>query len=157
MPGDRRFLLEEIFEGLESSVSILQDRRSQRPDFEIDCETDVQDLLYAVMKPIFPDARPEEYTPKNATDSKRIDFVIPDISTVIEVKYVRDSSHANSLADELKIDIESYHTHENCQRMYCIVWDGNSEIDDVENFENDLTGPRSFDGDEVQVETKVLP
>lgn len=138
--GDRRFLLEEVFEGLESSVSILDDRRGERPDFEIDCETDVQDLLFAIMKPIFPDARPEEYTPKDATDSKRIDFVIPDISTVIEVKYVRDSNHAGNLADELKIDIASYHAHENCQRMYCIVWDGDSEIDDVENFESDLTG-----------------
>lgn len=155
--GDRRFLLEEIFEGFESSISILEGRRGDRPDFEIDCETDVQDLLFAILKPIFPDARPEEYTPQNATDSKRIDCVIPDISTVIEIKYVRDSSHANDVADELRIDIESYHAHEHCQRMYCIVWDADSEIDDVENFESDLTGPRTIDGNEVQVETKVLP
>ncbi|WP_154551138.1 hypothetical protein [Halorhabdus sp. CBA1104] len=155
--GDRRFLLSEIFEGFSNSLSILQDRDGDRPDFELTCETDFQDLLYAIMKPIFPDARPEEYTPKHGTNSKRIDFVIPEISTVIEAKYVRDSSHANKIPEELKVDIESYHAHTDCQRMYGLVWDADSYITDVENFEKDLTGPRTIDGNEFQVEVKVLP
>ncbi|MFC4405429.1 PD-(D/E)XK nuclease domain-containing protein [Haloarchaeobius iranensis] len=155
--GDRRFLLTEIFEGFSNSFSILQDRDEDRPDFEIECETDFQDLLYAIMKPIFPDARPEEYTPKHATKSKRIDFVIPGISTVIEAKYVRDSGHAKEIPDELKVDIESYHAHSDCKQMYCVVWDGDSEIEDVPNFERELTGPRTIDGDEFQVEVLVLP
>lgn len=155
--GDRRFLLEEIFEGFPELVSILKDRGGGRPDFEITCEQDVQDLLYAVMKPIFPDARPEEYTPKHATKSKRIDFVIPEISTVIETKYVRDSSHAGEIPDELKVDIESYHAHTDCQRMYGIVWDGDSLIKDKSTFERELTGPRDIDGNQFQVEVKVLP
>jgi hypothetical protein len=98
--GDRRYLLTEIIEGFPQSVSVLTDRDGNRPDFEITCEQDVQDLLYAVMKPIFPDSRPEEYTKKHATTSKRIDFVIPEISTVIEAKYVRDSSHVGDIPDE---------------------------------------------------------
>lgn len=155
--GDRRFLLAEIFEGLCESAEILQDRDGERPDFNITCEQDMQDLLFAVMKPIFPDARPEEYTPKHGTNSKRIDFVIPEISTVIETKYVRDSSHASKVSDEIKVDIESYHTHTNCQRMYGIIWDGNSYITDKENFERDLTGPRTIDGEEFQVEIKIIP
>lgn len=154
--GDRRFLLMEIFEGISSSASILQNRDGDRPGFEITCETDFQDLLYAIMKPIFPDARPEEYTPKHATSSKRIDFVIPKISTVIEAKYVRDSRHATKIPGELKVDIESYHAHTDCQQMYGVVWDGNSEIEDIENFEKDLTGPRTIGGDTFHVEIIVL-
>ena len=155
--GDRKFLLTEIIEGFAESASILQDRDGGRPNFEITCEQDFQDLFYALIKPIFPDARPEEYTPKHATNSKRIDFVIPEISTVIEAKYVRDSSHANSIADELKVDIGSYHKHTDCNRMIAVVWDGKSYISDRVNFENDLTGPRVIDGVEFQVEVEVVP
>lgn len=155
--GDRRFLLTEIFEGLTESVQILQDRDGDRPDFKITCEQDVQDILYAVMKPIFPDARPEEYTPKHASNSKRIDFVIPEISTVIEVKYVRDSQHSKKIPEELKIDIESYHAHSDCQQMYCLVWDGDSLLTDRSNFEDDMSGPRQIDGERFKVETVVLP
>ncbi|MBC9986593.1 hypothetical protein G3A49_12415 [Haloferax volcanii] len=155
--GDRKFLLSEIIEGFSESVSILNDRDADRPDFGMTCEQDVQDLLYAIMKPIFPDSRPEEYTPKHATTSKRIDFVVPEISTVIEAKYVRNSSHAKDIPDELKIDIESYHKHTDCSRMIAVVWDGDSEITDRSNFEKDLTGPRTIDGTEFQVDVRVIP
>jgi len=155
--GDRRFLLTELFEGLSESINILQDREGSRPDFEVTCEQDVQEFLYSLVKPIFPDARREEYTPKHGGKSKRIDMVIPGISTVIELKYVRDSSHASKISDELRVDIESYHTHTDCQRMYALVWDDNSEITDTSNFESDLGGPREIDGERFEVEVMVLP
>jgi hypothetical protein len=155
--GDRRFLLTEIFEGFAESAFYLQDRDGDRPDFEITCEQDFQDLLYAIMKPIFPDMREEEYTPKYATNSKRIDFVIPEISTVIEAKYVRDSNHATKIPEELMIDIESYHAHTNCQSLYGFVWDGDGEIVDRSNFENELSGTRTIDGNRLQVEIIVIP
>lgn len=155
--GDRQFLLTEIIEGFSESVSILNNRDGDRPDFEIECEQDVQDLLFAIMKPVFPDSRPEEYTPKHANNSKRIDFVIPEISTVIEAKYTRNKSHARKIPDELKIDIESYHKHTECSRMIAVVWDEESYISDKSNFEDDLTGPRTIDGTELEVEVQVIP
>lgn len=114
-------------------------------------------MFYTVLKPIFPDSRPEEYTPKHATTSKRIDFVIPEISTVIEAKYVRDSSHVGEIPDELKVDIESYYEHTECNRMIAVVWDGAGHLTDRPNFEQDLTGPRNIDGAEFQVEVRVIP
>lgn len=155
--SDRRFLLDEIIEGFHESVNILQDRDGDRPDFEITCEQDVQDLFYALVKPIFPDARPEEYTPKHSTTSKRIDFVIPSISTVIEIKYARSSDHARKVPDELKVDIESYHKHTECSRLIAVVWDGDSHITDRSNFEDDLTGQRLIDGQKFQVEVNIIP
>lgn len=155
--GDRRFLLDEIIQGFPQSLSELRDRDADRPDFEMECEQDFQDLFYALLKPIFPDARPEEYTPKHATKSKRIDFVVPNISTVIEAKYIRNQSHANSVSDELKVDIESYHKHTNCKQMYAIVWDEEQYINDKTNFENDLSGPRTIEGTEFQVDVRILP
>lgn len=155
--GDREFLLTEVIEGFPESVSILQDRDGERPDYEITCEQDVQDLLFAVMKPIFPDARDEEYTKKHGNKSKRVDFSIPEISTVIEAKYVRNASHANNISDELKVDVESYHTHPDCDDLIAVIWDGESHITDRSNFKNDLSGSRSFDGTEFEVEVKIIP
>ena len=154
--GDRQFLLTEIIEGFRRSADILTDRKGGRPDFQIEEESDVQDLLFAILKPIFPDARPEEYTPKHGGGSKRIDFVISEISTVIEVKYVRNNRHAKEVGDELKVDIESYFKHTDCTRMAALVWDEDRYIEDKSNFEKDLTGPRQIEGTEFNIETYVV-
>lgn len=154
--GNRLHLLDELVEGIPESATILQDRRDDRPDFEISCEQDFQDLFFALIKPIFPTAISEEPIPQHATKSKKIDFVIPEMSLAIELKYVRDERHAKNLSDELKVDIESYHKHPDCTRMKTIVWDEQRLITDRSNFEGDLTGPRTIDGSDFQVETIVL-
>jgi hypothetical protein len=41
--------------------------------------------------------------------------------------------------------------------MIAVVWDGELEISDRENFERDLTGPRTIDGSEFQVEVRIIP
>lgn len=155
--SDRRFLLREIIAGLSESITFLQDREGERPPYEITCEQDIRDLLYAIIKPIFPDARLEEYTPKHGGRSKRIDLVIPDISTVIETKYVRNRSHAKGIGDELKVDFESYHEHSHCARLIAVVWDQDALLPDQTNFESDLAGSRDKDGSRFQVEMNVLP
>ena len=83
---------------------------------------------------MFSDTRIEEHTRIHAGGAKRIDIVIPKISTVIEVKYVRDSTHAKKLADELRIDFESYHIHPSCKKLIAIVWDSNNLIINKLNF-----------------------
>lgn len=155
--GSRLYLLDELVEGVPESATILQDRRGDRPDFEIACEQDFQDLFFALIKPTFPTALSEEPIPQHATKSKKIDFVIPEISLAIELKYVRNERHSKELSDELKVDIESYPKHPDCTRMKAIVWDEERLISDRSNFEGDLTGPRTIDGSEFQVETIVLP
>ncbi|QGA84004.1 hypothetical protein [Halomicrobium sp. LC1Hm] len=148
--------LRDMLFNIKESALFLQDRREDRPPFEVTCENDIQDLLLAVIKPTFQTARIEEWTPKHATSSKRVDISIPEISSIVETKYVRSSSHSSGIGDELKIDIESYHSHENCSNLFAVVWDENSKIVDESNLESDLTGRRSKSGDEFDVEVKVI-
>lgn len=155
--ADRRFLLPEIIRGFSEAVSILRDRRGDRPGFEITCEQDVQNLFHSLIKPIFPDSRAEEYTRKDAGNSKRIDFVIPEINAGIEIKFIRDEGHARKVADELKVDFESYHKHPDCSQLFAVVWDEEKHIIDRSNFEKDLTGPREIDGTRLNIETRILP
>ncbi|REA05482.1 hypothetical protein DEQ92_04155 [Haloferax sp. Atlit-6N] len=154
--GNERELLRDIIDKIELSVSALQDRSRGRPPFEITCEQDIHDLLYSVLKPVFPESRVEEYTTKHADSTKKIDIVVPEVGTGIEIKYVRDKSHAGEVGDELKIDIESYHVHDDCENMIAVIWDSESYIDDPHNFENDLEGPRTFDGRQFPVEIDII-
>jgi len=152
---DRRYLLTEILETFPNSARYLAGRGNS--PFLLEQEKDVQDLLYAIIKTVFPDARVEEYTRKLAGGAKRIDIVIPYISTVIEVKLVRNKKHANGVADELRIDIESYHVHAYCKTLIAYVWDPNHLIEDQENFISDLRGIR-IKGDSIfKVQVIIKP
>ena len=155
--GDRRFLLQEILEMFPQSVTFLDVRASRRPAFKIEEEQDVRDLLYSIVKCVFPDAKLEEFTLKHAGGTKRIDIVIPSLSIVIEIKFVRDAKHARRVADELKIDFESYHVHPHCKTLIAYVWDVQNLVPDRFNFIKDLRGLRVKGDHRFNVEVVVKP
>jgi hypothetical protein len=120
----------------------LSQRRHGRPTFRIGNKYDVQDLLYGCVRSVFRDARLEEWTPKHGGTSKRIDIVVPSAETVIETKIIRSVAHARTISDELKIDIESYHSHGNCKNLLVLVWDPKAQIKDPAPISDDLSGHR---------------
>ena len=151
---DKVTLILDIFESVSANIAYLQERKHNRPPVKFENEYDLQDLLYIVIKPVFPDAATEEYTPKNAGSSKRIDIAIPSIETVVEAKFVRNKAHASSVGDEIKVDIESYHTHPACKTLCVLVYDPGKHIADPVNLKDDLTGLRVING--KQFETRVV-
>ena len=46
-----------------------------------------------------------------------------DLGSVIELKFVRDRTHAKRIGDELIIDIEHYRVHPQCKTLGCVVYD----------------------------------
>ena len=82
-------------------------------------EYDIQDLIHAQLRPWVSDIRPEEFTPSYAGSATRMDFLLPDHKLVIEIKRVRDKTHASKVSDELIIDIEHYRRHQCCDRLWC--------------------------------------
>jgi len=151
---DKLAVLLDVLGSISSGVSWLSNRAHGRPGYVVENEYDVQDLLYVILKPFFADARMEEFAPKHAGSAKRIDIVIPSVDIVIEVKFVRNESHAASVADEIKVDIESYHVHPNCKTLCVLVYDPQKLIADRYNFATDLSGLRILGGKEF--ETKVV-
>ena len=69
--------------------------------------------------------------------------MIPSIELVIEVKYIRDAAHAKKIADELKVDIESYHSYPKCKNLVGFVFDPLGFIVDPDIIMNELSGPRT--------------
>ncbi len=151
---DKLAVILGVFDSISTGISFLSKRNHGRPPYVVENEYDLQDLLYVILKPFFADARLEEYTPKHAGGAKRIDIVIPSIETVVETKYVRDERHAVSVADEIKVDIESYHVHPSCKTLCVLVYDSRMMIKDPINVAIDLSGLRIIGG--KSFETKVV-
>lgn len=115
--------LEIIFDRFHKVAIQLLNRHNNRDTLKIEDEYDVQDLLHALLHLYFDDIREEEWTPSYAGSSLRMDFLIKDIQTVIEVKKTRNSMTDKKLSEELIIDIEKYKAHPDCKKIYCFVYD----------------------------------
>jgi len=154
---DRRFLLMEILEAFPQSTRSVTARSTGTQPYKLESEFDVRDLLFVIIKSLFPDARMEERTRQHAGNAKQVDIVVPKIDTLIEVKFVRNAAHSKLLADELRIDFESYHVHAHCGRLIAYVWDPHRLVGDRTNFIQDLRGLRLKDDNRFHVDVLVKP
>lgn len=152
---DKVAIILDMFDSISNNINFLLKRKHNRPPFKVENEYDVQDLLFVMVKSVFSDAILEEYTSKNAGSSKKIDIVVPSIKVVIEVKYIRNKSHAKSIADEIKIDIESYYVHPYCETLCILIYDPNKNILDPKVIMNDLSGLRIIQKKRFEIKTLV--
>ena len=151
---DADLLLSHIFNNFSRFVHQLRRKRHNGRDCFISDEYDVQDLLHALLKLHFDDVRVEDWTPQNAGSNNRIDFLINDNQTAIEVKYAKDSHKDKQIGDELIIDIAKYSKHPNCNSLYCFVYDPDYCIGNPKGLENDLNNKST---DEFKVKVFVRP
>ncbi len=156
-PRDELASLLGILDSFPTIARFLQDRRNGRPSFEIAKEYDVQDVLFICIRSLFDDARLEDPAPKLAGRSKRVDIVLPSIKVLVEVKCVRDQTHARNLPHELMIDIESYHSHPACKHLLAFVYDAHGLIDDPQQLETELSGRRVKGDASFEVKLLVRP
>lgn len=106
--------------------------RSQPALWEIANEYNVQDLLWALLAPIFPDLEDEEELPSLGPKHPRVDLGVPKLRTLIEIKYLRqDSSPARSkLIDEVAADASLYFAKTNdYDGIIAYVWDDAAQTD----------------------------
>src|SRR3954470_3912004 len=83
---DKPSLLIQMLDYFPVMARAMSSRKHNRPAFMIENEYDVQDLLYVAVRAVFVDATTEDWTPKHAGASKRIDIVVPSADTVVETK-----------------------------------------------------------------------
>lgn len=145
----------QALKSIPTTVRKLATRSNSRPAFAVENEYDVQDIAEAALGAVFPSVSREEWTPKNAGSAKRIDLIVKDAGIVIECKYVRDARHARKVADELRVDFESYHAHAECRRLFAYVHDPERHIVDPEEFMRDLSGLRKKGKSEFAVAVVV--
>ena len=130
--------LRRIFSRFHRVARQLRSRHSNRNTIEVNDEYDVQDLLHALLRLYFDDVRPEEWTPSYAGKSARMDFLLKNERTVIEVKKTRQGLADKELGDQLIVDVDRYKIHPDCEKLICFVYDPEGRIGNPDGMMKDL-------------------
>ena len=155
-PSSIEELLQTLLRGLPRAMHPLAHRRKNARSLIFESEYDIQDLLHSQIRPWVADIRPEEFTPSYAGSATRMDFLLPKHRLVIEVKRVRDKSHAAKVGDEIIVDIEHYRRHPSCDRLWCAVYDPRMLIQNPPGMISDLEGIRSTPDGPISVRVLVI-
>ncbi|MDA9419313.1 hypothetical protein XI04_03855 [Bradyrhizobium sp. CCBAU 11430] len=142
-----------LAERLHGVIRQLRERREERPTLEVENEYDVQDLLHALLVIYFDDIRKEEWSPSYAGGASRMDFLLPEVETVVEIKMTRPSLTTKQLGEQLIVDIAKYKQHPMCRGLYCVVYDPSGRIANPRGVENDLSG----DNEKMNVRVMIVP
>jgi REase_DpnII-MboI len=134
-------------------VRQLRERREGRPTLDVADEYDVQDLFHALLTIYFDDIRKEEWSPSYAGGAARMDFLLPEIESVVEIKMARRNLSTRQLGEQLIVDIAKYKNHPACQTLFCVVYDPEGLITNPRGVENDLQS----DADEMIVRIMIIP
>lgn len=141
--------LEQLLDRFHAASLKLRVRHDSRSGIEIQDEYDVQDVLHALLKTLYTDVRPEEYTPSYAGRNSRVDFLCKEASVAIEVKMTRAGLKDKEVGDQLIIDISRYRGHPSVKCLVCFVYDPSHYLINPTGIETDLT--RVVDGLDVRV------
>ena len=155
-PSSIEDLLQTLLRRLPRAMYPLAYRRKDARSLTFESEYDIQDLLHSQLRPWVADIRPEEFTPSYAGSATRMDFLLPKHRLVIEVKRVRDKSHATKVGDELIVDIEHYRRHPDCDRLWCAVYDPRLLIQNPSGMISDLEGRHSTPDEPISVRVLVI-
>jgi hypothetical protein len=76
--------------------------------WHVDHEYHVQNILWCILSPLFPDLKPEDYTPKVGPYQPRADLGIPSLRLIVEAKFWRGSVKAQKMIEEIAADSSIY-------------------------------------------------
>jgi hypothetical protein len=146
--------LKNIFDNFHSFCNQLKDRHNKRDTIYVTDEYDVQDLLHCILKLHYKDVREEEYTPSYGGSSTRMDFLLKNENTVIEVKKTRDKLNDKEVGEQLILDVAHYRNHPNCKTLKCFVYDPENRIRNPRGLESDIN---KLSDENMNVELYIRP
>jgi REase_DpnII-MboI len=95
--------------------------------WHIDHEYHVQNLLWLLLAPIFPDLDDEQYLKKIGQKTPRADLYIPSMKIIIEAKFVRPGERFQKVIEEISADASLYLAMgNNCDGIIPFIWDNSS-------------------------------
>lgn len=145
--------LEKLLKRFHIVTRILKNRYNDRDTIIVEDEYDVQDLLHPLLRTVFDDVRPEEYTPSYAGSASRIDFLLKPEKVAIEIKMASKSLRDKQVGEQLIIDIKRYQSHPDSENLICFVYDPGNWVKNPIALENDLTGKH----DNLNVKVFIVP
>lgn len=107
-------------------------------------EYDIQHLLYAMLKPVFPTLR-SEVSSDSGVAAIRADLCIDDLSVIIEAKCSRPSMSQRDLTEEIEADM----VHYSAQHIFFLIYDKDRIVKDPIPYQKALS--RRFDNKEIHL------
>lgn len=90
----------------------------------VENEYHVQNLLWAVLAPLFPDLRREEYGEQVGLLQPRLDLGIPSLRLIVEAKFIRADKQLKVALEEIAEDASLYFAGEQrYDQMIAFIWD----------------------------------
>jgi REase_DpnII-MboI len=136
--------------------------------WHIDHEYHIQNLLWALLAPIFPDLDDEQYLAKIGQKSPRADLYIPSMKLIVEAKFLRAGERVQKIIDEISSDAGLYNAMGNdCAGIIPFIWDDSArsqEHDYLRQGLNKLPGiidavvvsrPSDWDGERQSFQAKT--
>jgi hypothetical protein len=137
--GDALPLIRKVCLRFHSVVRQLRMRSEDRTPFEVEDETDVRDLLRALLSMEFEDITVEEWTPGYANGAARPVILLRPEGIMIEVKKTRPGLAAKELNEQAMIDFREYPGLD-CRTAFCFIYDPEGRIPNPRRLESELTG-----------------
>lgn len=99
-------------------------KTSQARQWHVDHEYHVQNLLWAILAPLFPDIESEGYSTKVGFTQPRADLIIPSLKLIIEAKFARTNDSLKEIQRQLAQDAAMYFPQgAQYDRMIAFIWD----------------------------------
>lgn len=92
--------------------------------WHVDNEYHVQNILWLLLAPIFPDLVPEDYTPKVGPVQPRADIGLPSLRIIVEAKFMRSTDAPKSMIEQIAQDASLYLVPSSrYDRIIPFIWD----------------------------------
>jgi REase_DpnII-MboI len=141
MPLDLDDVL-RFFSRFDRVASHLNRRRKGKDPFKVEDEYDVQDLAYALLKPLVPDLTKENPSQKVAGAGGRLDLSSTSLGMVVEVKAALKEGREKDILKECRDRVKLYSVVPGINWLVFFIYDPEHRIDDLDNVKLDLEGPQ---------------
>jgi hypothetical protein len=108
-------------------------KNSVAAHWEIDNEYHVQDMLWAILAPVFPDLDDEEWLKSLGQHHPRADLAIPSLELIIEVKFMRKGGKAvfAEMIQQVAADASTYlQRGSGYQHLIAFIWDDEARTEE---------------------------
>lgn len=131
-------------------VGYSQNRRAA-PIFPLMNESNVQDLLYFMLRPAIGDLAPEHPVANVTRQYSLKDYLCRNIATAVEVKFVRSRQHGKALKKELHDDIGEYKADPACEHLIFFIYDPGKHIESPTALKKSVEGSHAHNGKRLDV------
>jgi hypothetical protein len=134
-------LLERVPAGLRKWTWETQPRTTSGTarQWHVDNEYHVQNLLWLLLAPVFPDLDDEQYLTKIGQKNPRADLYIPSMRLIVEVKFLRAGDRMQKMIDEIASDASLYNAMGNdCAGIIAFIWDDSARSHEHEYLRQGL-------------------